>query len=314
MKQLFLLLAVALLAFDTMAADPKNTREQLEKNPSFETREMPQRHRQELQTELQRSATAPKLRAAATVTTNLLDSIITKDSDGIYVEKIESAYDANGNQTLYTYCHWGNYKYEYAYDANGNQTLYTYYLWNSVLNQWIVTSKYEFAYDANGNETLYATYDWDRVLNQWIFNYKLEYAYNADGNRTLYAYYRWDSVLNQWIVRTKEEYTYTYNADGSVATMIDTYGSTSYYYYSLYVLPAAMNTPQSTILVSVYPNPVAHTLHIKVEQGNIQAKLYNQYGQLLLQTSESQINFSSFPAGIYMLDVNGERMKVIKSN
>ena len=70
------------------------------------------------------------------------------------------------------------------------------------------------------------------------------------------------------------------------------------------IKPAAVST------VSVYPNPVTDILYIKAE--NPQSKLYNQQGQLLLQTSESQINFTLYPAGIYILDVNGERIKVVK--
>ena len=69
----------------------------------------------------------------------------------------------------------------------------------------------------------------------------------------------------------------------------------------------------ATATIQAYPNPVVNTLYIKVENNaHIKAQLYNLQGQLLLQTNESTIDFATYPAGIYILDVNGERVKVIK--
>ena len=67
------------------------------------------------------------------------------------------------------------------------------------------------------------------------------------------------------------------------------------------------------IVVQVYPNPVVNTLYIKAENDTaIHAKLYNLQGQLLLQTNETEIDFVSYPKGIYILDVNGEQIKIVK--
>jgi len=57
-----------------------------------------------------------------------------------------------------------------------------------------------------------------------------------------------------------------------------------------------------------------HSLYIKAENGvATQSKLYNLQGQLLLQTNETEIDFTVYPKGIYILNVNGEQMKIIKN-
>ena len=251
-----------------------------------------------------------------------LDDWDTASKQWIESQKIEFAWGANGeNPTLGVFYFWesgqwvGDEKYESTYDDNGNEIRYIEYSWES--GQWVEYWKSEYTYDANGNETMSASYHWES--GQWVGNYKSEYTYDANGNLTMYTHYYWES--GQWVESSSRDgYEYTYNTDGSVAILRSFYvhegntfyGSTSYYYYSAYELLSSVNTPHSASLVQVYPNPVVNTLYINVEKGNIQAKLYNQQGQLLLQTNDSQINFSTFPTGIYILDVNGERMKVVK--
>ena len=119
--------------------------------------------------------------------------------------------------------------------------------------------------------------------------------YDAQG-RPVKTTYTYKSKYNDDDYNTPFTFEETYNE----WTTVDVYISTS------------VNAPKSNIAgtVSVYPNPVKDMLYIKAE--NPQSKLYNQQGQLLLQTNESQINFSAYPTGIYILDINGERTKVVK--
>ena len=78
------------------------------------------------------------------------------------------------------------------------------------------------------------------------------------------------------------------------------------------VIPTSVEAIKSDITstVSVYPNPVTDILYIKAE--NPQSKLYDQQGKLLLQTNKTEIDFSAYPKGIYILDVNDERTRIIK--
>ncbi|MCQ2219582.1 MAG: leucine-rich repeat domain-containing protein, partial [Paludibacteraceae bacterium] len=66
--------------------------------------------------------------------------------------------------------------------------------------------------------------------------------------------------------------------------------------------------------MSVYPNPTSDGFTIRgVETGT--AKLYNVKGELVLQTiidGETYVNIETLPHGVYLLDVNGVKSKIVK--
>jgi len=65
--------------------------------------------------------------------------------------------------------------------------------------------------------------------------------------------------------------------------------------------------------VKLYPNPVSATLYIETGTDIIPTvKLYSIQGALLLEAQENSINLSSLSNGIYIVEVNGERYKIIK--
>lgn len=65
--------------------------------------------------------------------------------------------------------------------------------------------------------------------------------------------------------------------------------------------------------VKLYPNPVNNTLFIQISDGRIpEIKIYNPHGSLCHHTSLKSIDFSSFSSGIYIVDVNGEKYKLVK--
>ena len=67
-----------------------------------------------------------------------------------------------------------------------------------------------------------------------------------------------------------------------------------------------------SIILSVYPNPTTDILYINANGENLQVSLYNLQGALLIQAETSQIDMSQLPAGIYIVDVNGTKAKVVK--
>ena len=211
-------------------------------------------------------------------------------------------------------------KIEHTRDENGNPTQRIYYDWNNQTGQWEERDKDEYTYDNNGNQIMSVSYDWNNSDNQWKETYKEESAYDDRNNLTMEISYQWDSKTGQWKQSYKDEYEYTYNSDGTISILknfsVNSYGTrdlewTDYYYYSQHEV-ANMNTPQSTDIL-VFPNPVVNSLHIKVENNTaVQVNLYNLHGQLLLQTNEIEIDFSAYPAGIYILDVNGKQIKIVR--
>ena len=61
--------------------------------------------------------------------------------------------------------------------------------------------------------------------------------------------------------------------------------------------------------VKIYPNPTTGIINIG-QQANI--KVYSLQGALLQETFGTQVNLSSYPQGIYQLQVNDETVKVVK--
>ena len=56
--------------------------------------------------------------------------------------------------------------------------------------------------------------------------------------------------------------------------------------------------------LSVYPNPATSTLNLKGEFGN--AMIFNQFGKVILNTSEDKIDISSFALGVYYVKFNSD--------
>jgi len=168
----------------------------------------------------------PVLRAAQE-TVQVLDSIVSKSSDGEYIWKEEYKYDSNGRQTLYAYYDWdsdvnawvGNSKYEYQYDNNNNQISEVDYYWNSNANAWVESYKSECQYDNNNNQILEVDYSWDSNAKVWIESYKYEYQYDNNNNQILEVDYSWDSNAKVWI----ESYKYECQYDNNQILEVDYY-------------------------------------------------------------------------------------------
>lgn len=66
--------------------------------------------------------------------------------------------------------------------------------------------------------------------------------------------------------------------------------------------------------IHVYPNPTSQSIHIVSEDIPLHdIRLFDIFGKLLLRTTDSHIDLRTFPAGVYVLDVNQQiRYKIIK--
>jgi len=61
--------------------------------------------------------------------------------------------------------------------------------------------------------------------------------------------------------------------------------------------------------VPIFPNPISDIVNIGE---NAEIKIYSPQGKLLLETFGAQIDFSSYPQGVYLLQLNGKMLKAIK--
>jgi hypothetical protein len=61
--------------------------------------------------------------------------------------------------------------------------------------------------------------------------------------------------------------------------------------------------------IKIYPNPTNGKVYIETERD---IKVYNQQGELLLETFGNQVDLSTYPQGMYLLQINGRWSKVVK--
>ena len=79
-----------------------------------------------------------------------------------------------------------------------------------------------------------------------------------------------------------------------------------------YSTPSSVRVPEKALL-DVYPNPVSDVLYVKSFGDSLPVvKIYNLQGALALQDTGDKMDVSSLPAGIYIADINGERVKIVK--
>jgi len=70
---------------------------------------------------------------------------------------------------------------------------------------------------------------------------------------------------------------------------------------------------EDATIISVYPNPTAGKLYIKTANDVVPAlTLYSLQGKELLKGVGKEIDLSAYPQGIYLLNVNGKVIKVVK--
>ena len=79
-------------------------------------------------------------------------------------------------------------------------------------------------------------------------------------------------------------------------------------------LITSINQEQSnnTPAFNVYPNPTNNNVSFSGPEGTYSWQVYSPLGNLLLQGTETKADISKFPAGQYVITINGEAHKVIK--
>jgi hypothetical protein len=72
---------------------------------------------------------------------------------------------------------------------------------------------------------------------------------------------------------------------------------------------AVASTKQSSIVL--YPNPTTGLVYIRSELAVEEVKVYSLIGRLLLKTNQQPVDLSRFGSGIYLIEVNGVRSKIV---
>lgn len=244
----------------------------------------------------------------------------------------------------------GDRKGSYLYDDYDRVVYSEQYDWDSDHKNWRGSDKKEYAYADNTSYTtsMRASYIWDEAAWCWIGDYKEVFEYDADGKRIMTTEYEWDKAAADWYGTSKysQQTTSTAEMFRDVTTnwvwdatakdwKLDTrvtleehfMPNTSLTSYELDIMEKYRNNAWSIahILKTVYtysPTAGIETVktatwkvmagegQIKVEGENEQTaiRIHSLSGQQIA-TARGRIDIN-VPAGIYLVSVDGETLKV----
>lgn len=97
--------------------------------------------------------------------------------------------------------------------------------------------------------------------------------------------------------------------EAKIKTMSD-YGYAAARYSIVEENPTSIGESEADI-VSVYPNPTVDVVNVNGFSG-AQKQVYDSMGRLVIQTVEDSFNLSDQTAGVYLIKVEGQTVKVIK--
>lgn len=203
-------------------------------------------------------------------------------------------------------------QYMYVFKAkDASCTTFTYDNFHNVLTQTSRHKSEQGNNEENWTNSNYFEYTWD--LGHDLLVDKKAYFWNGVewspnwGAGDFYDFEADMSTVNMWPgANTKykllESRSYV-NNDGDWDWL-------SYkYYYS--PAPTGIENQISDENIKVYPNPVVDMLYIN-SQENTEINLYNMQGSKLLNTNEKKIDMIGYPTGLYIIDVNGTKTKILK--
>jgi len=77
-------------------------------------------------------------------------------------------------------------------------------------------------------------------------------------------------------------------------------------------IPTNIETVEKNNQIKVYPNPVETELYINNKPNNATVALYDYTGKLLYRTKNNRIDLTNFSGGLYIVNIENEKIKIIK--
>ncbi|MBS2099412.1 T9SS type A sorting domain-containing protein [Carboxylicivirga linearis] len=199
----------------------------------------------------------------------------------------------------------------YNWDKNNQEWYLAYYLSNywdyyyssedASMDTWKIIQKVELQYDNNGNEIARVQLVRNSPYDPWTENYTYKQIseYN-ENNQTLYSLvYHW--AEEDWDDENpnKDSWIYIYRSD---------------YYYSDQM---ATNTGETyAIQFQTYPNPVKNNLIVSGTKEGESIRIFDLNGGIIgvykASTNETSIELGHLPNGIYMINIDGTSIKIVK--
>jgi hypothetical protein len=172
-----------------------------------------------------------------------------------------------------------------------------------------------FEYDAYGNQISTKRYVWSVPDKKWKGSKKTELTVDANHHADELLTFKEELHLSNGgqLTQTYKEYTWNEATDDWNATT----NRSEQFYYST-IAPATTITTPSTNTLDAYLDPVSHILYIEDKVQNTSAReeqtvsVYDVSGTLQIHSAARVINMSELPAGLYLVNVNGQTRRVMK--
>lgn len=261
--------------------------------------------------------------------------------------KAEFGFNENGDTTLTIQYSWDTdkadwlpeTKNEYQYDGMGMlewtgnsiwsesdywQEIYSlsYYYGSNELGETEIVGWIEYSWDEYGNENYMEQWYKGEPGADWIpvYTWKRTSIYNENHQLLERNQYGWNA--EQQAMVSTWHLVYTYTEMNNIATIVsylwngtdwETELVRTYYYTQV----ASGNTnPSFSISLNSYPNPAKNNLNIVGTKAGQKIQLLDlngkQMGSFVADDQNTEINVSSLQKGIYLVNIEGESIRMIK--
>jgi hypothetical protein len=200
----------------------------------------------------------------------------------------------------------------YIFDTQNNLITYKNECLDWYKGEWYVQYLYSYAYDTHNNltEEIFQGWNWD--LWQQTAPVKITYTYDENNNAVLGVCQLWEN--NIWVDVNDVPIVYYNNMQSYKGIAPVGIGCNKFTasYVKTGTVSVKENTPKVT--VKLYPNPTSGILNIETGNSDVlpEVKIYSIQGALLINTQGNKIDISSLPNGVYIANISGQTLKVVK--
>jgi len=258
-----------------------------------------------------------------------IDGIFTDDKHIFFV------YDANDNLV----CRWmeirntnsaqwyATIKDSFTYDAAGRVNYVLHQTYNVSSYSWTNNLQTFYTYvNATDNDIAFSLVEeWNAATSAWQKKEKHLFNFDNNHNKTADITQSWNAGQGAYANTSRIDWTYNYNHQVTSITTTTWVGSNwapiagdyhRYFYYENY-FKVGIDQPDAVVNMDLFPSPAQDAVHFRIDWRTPQAftmQVTDMQGRTLQQWNENAtasyertLDVTQWPAGNYLLTVNGTR-------
>lgn len=220
------------------------------------------------------------------------------DNAGRLVYMLHQVYDIassnwiNDQQTFYTY----------AAGTGPKLSFSAVEQWNAAQSLWQKKEQHLFEYDVNNNKTADITQNWNAALAIYQNSTRIDWVYNYNHQITSVKSTTWSTTAAAWV---------------AVAGNFQ-----RNFYYETYFPTSILNLENAVVNMNLYPLPASDVVHFRIDWRmpqdfsmsvtDMQGRTLQQWSEPATGVYERSLDVTQWPAGNYLLTVNGEKGQLTK--